>query len=225
MKHVPHLHLPAPWDDGALVPLEAQARHLQKALRMKPGDEVSYTDGSGVVGLGSLEPDLTVSRGEERLVPKPTQLHVAAAPPSARDRQRFLVEKLSEMGVERLSWLRTRHGTGRVASPEKLSAWARGGLEQSRGAWLIDVGDALVDWADLVPPLVVCEQGGPAPAGSPRTVVVGPEGGWAEGELPSGSQRLGLGSTVLRVETAAIAAVALLGRVSIRKQENPDNSG
>lgn len=211
MGHVPHLYLPGPWESDALSPSEAQRRHIGGVLRMHPGDAVSYTDGSGVTGAGELQPGLTVSRGDERQVSRPSQLQVAVAPPSARERQRFLVEKLSEMGVAGLLWLRCAHGTGRIAGPEKLASWARSGLEQSRGAWLMDVGSVLVGWDDLEQPMVVCERGGSSQVAPPRTVVVGPEGGFAVGEIPAGSPTMGLGSTVLRVETAALAAVAILG--------------
>jgi 16S rRNA U1498 N3-methylase RsmE len=41
-------------------------------------------------------------------------------------------------------------------------------------------------------------------------VVIGPEGGWAEGEVPDDAQRWDLGDTVLRLETAALVAAARL---------------
>jgi 16S rRNA U1498 N3-methylase RsmE len=44
----------------------------------------------------------------------------------------------------------------------------------------------------------------------PRTVVIGPEGGWAPGEIPESVTRLDLGTTILRVETAALVAAARL---------------
>jgi len=44
-------------------------------------------------------------------------------------------------------------------------------------------------------------------------LVVGPEGGWEPDELSDEYAKVGLGSTVLRVETAAIAAGALLSAI------------
>jgi 16S rRNA U1498 N3-methylase RsmE len=41
-------------------------------------------------------------------------------------------------------------------------------------------------------------------------VVIGPEGGWASGEVPDDVALWGLGDTVLRVETAALVAAARL---------------
>ena len=52
--------------------------------------------------------------------------------------------------------------------------------------------------------------GGPPPSLRWPTVLIGPEGGWAPEELPSGLPVVGLGPHVLRTETAAIVAGALL---------------
>jgi 16S rRNA U1498 N3-methylase RsmE len=133
---------------------------------------------------------------------------VVCAPPDNRDRARFLVEKLSELGVERLRFLATVHGQGKPPRQERLLAWAVAGLEQSRGAWLLDVDEGLVTFSSISGPFVVCEAGGDRRLSHARTVVIGPEGGWAEGEVPTDAPRLGLGDTVLRVETAALVAAA-----------------
>ena len=52
--------------------------------------------------------------------------------------------------------------------------------------------------------------GGPPPSLRWPTLLIGPEGGWAPEELPSGLPVVGLGPHVLRTETAAIVAGALL---------------
>jgi len=70
------------------------------------------------------------------------------------------------------------------------------------------VSSAMVTLGGLSEPFVVCEPGGSDTPGHARTVVVGPEGGWAPDELPDDSVRFDLGATVLRVETAALVAAA-----------------
>ena len=74
----------------------------------------------------------------------------------------------------------------------------------------MEVSTDLVDWLDLEPPVVVCDQGGSTSIPQARTVVIGPEGGWGDGEVPEGLERWDLGPNVLRVETAAIVAAARL---------------
>lgn len=101
MKHIPHLVVAAPWKDGDLRLSVVQWRHLTKVLRMKGGQQVTYTDGLGTVGAGVLGHQV-IERGDEEYVERPASLTVAIAPPSNKDRQRFLVEKLAELGVARL---------------------------------------------------------------------------------------------------------------------------
>jgi 16S rRNA (uracil1498-N3)-methyltransferase len=207
MAHVPHLHLPGPWEDDRLQVSEGQRRHLEKVLRLGGRHPIGYTDGEGLVGSGEYV-SAEVIRGEETRIPKPTDLVVVVAPPDSRDRVRFMVEKLAELGVAELRFLATAHGQGRPPTVERLRSWAVSGLEQSRGAWLMGTTRRLVNLSDLDPPYAVCDIGGSRVLPSARTVVIGPEGGWAAGEIPEEAVRYDLGETVLRVETAALVAAA-----------------
>lgn len=210
MPRVPHLHLPPPWQgDRVAVPPEA-VRHLGRVLRLRPPAPVTYTDGAGTVGEGTWEGE-TVVRGPERTVAAPRpRVTVAAAPPRRSERQRYLVEKLAELGVARLVWLETRRGEGRPPRPERARAWAVAALRQSRGAHLMRVdGPTPVDVLEM--PVWVAD-----PAGEPMppppaeiTIAVGPEGGFTAEEVRSGAQRIALGERILRVETAAVVAAAL----------------
>lgn len=207
MRHIPHLVVGAPWGEGDLSLSVVQWRHLTKVLRKNRGDEVTYTDGLGNLGSGRLG-HMTIERGDERFVDRHHWLTVAVAPPANKDRQRFLVEKLSELGVARLDWLETRLGKNRPSPAPKVFSWVLAAVEQSRGAWLMEVSNDLVGWDQLEAPVVVCDPDGSQLTSNPRTVVIGPEGGWAESELPDHLPRWNLGPTVLRVETAAIIAAA-----------------
>lgn len=209
MKHVPHVVVGAPWEGPNLSLSVVQSRHLSKVLRMSHGDKVTYTDGLGNFGRGVLGQHL-IARGEEEQVERPTRLTVVVAPPSNKDRQRFLVEKLAELGVERLMWLGTRHGKNRVASAAKTFSWVLAATEQSRGSWLMEVVPDLVSFDELEPGWVVCQPGGERSRPDTNTVVIGPEGGFADDELPEGARRWDLGPTILRVETAAVVAAAKL---------------
>jgi 16S rRNA (uracil1498-N3)-methyltransferase len=176
---------------------------------MKRGDEVTYTDGLGTVGKGVLGSQ-TIERGDEDRVDKPTRITVAVAPPANKDRQRFLVEKLAELGVERLIWLDTIHGKDRIAGEAKVVSWILAATEQSRGAWLMEVAGETQRVDELDPGWVACEPGGSREVPEATTVAIGPEGGFAEGELPANVRKWDLGPTVLRVETAAIVATSKL---------------
>lgn len=214
VAHVPHVYVPPPWPPGDL-PLPADAlRHLQRVLRRAPNTPVSYTDGAGTVGDGSLGA-ATIVRGHEEVVTRGRLLTCAVAPPRRTDRARFLVEKLAELGVDRLVWLRTRHTQASPPRGEKARAWAVSALEQSRGAHLMEICGplGLTELGDAATLVVTAAGGGSAdaalPAESDLTIVVGPEGGLADAEIPCGAVRLGLGARILRTETAAVVAAGL----------------
>lgn len=209
MGHVPHLFLPGPWESPRLLLGEDHVHHLTRVLRMGDGAEVSYTNGTGTLGRGTLEQG-AVERGSETVGTATPAVEVAVAPPASRQRARYLVEKLAELGVHRLVWVRTRRTEGRPPSDEKAQAWAHSALEQSRGAWHMRIGRATL--GDLDVRRLVAVHPGPEPftlsgsAPDSPILLVGPEGGLDESEIPPGAARLALAPTILRVETAAVAA-------------------
>ena len=235
MGHVPHVYVAPPWDSAsggadATLALDDQVlHHLEKVLRRTSG-AVTYTDGLGTVGSGRFESG-RLRRGDERLQPASIpQVTVAVAPPQRTERVRYLVEKLAELGVARIRWVRTARTVGRPPPAAKAAAWALGALEQSRGAHLLDVegtfdpvssvssGTAgLVEGGGVV---YADAGGGPVEMGwihdvhgslrDHLTVVIGPEGGLADDEIPPQATRLGLGDRILRTETAAVVAAALV---------------
>lgn len=207
VKHIPHLVVGAPWPNEELSLSPVQWRHLTKVLRKNRGDTVTYTDGLGTRGLGRLGSQ-SVVRGDEVEVPRPSTLTIAVAPPANKDRQRFLVEKLAEMGVARLLWLETNHGKERVASPAKVFGWVLTAVEQSQGSWLMETSSDLVKIGDLQGAVVICHPGGQTDPGSADVVVVGPEGGFSDDEIPLEATTWDLGPNILRVETAAVVAAA-----------------
>lgn len=209
MAHVPHLVVAAPWEGPTLQLSMMQWRHLTKVLRVNQGEVVTYTDGLGAVGEGRLGSQV-IERGEESRREREVEVVVAAAPPASKDRQRYLVEKLAELGVSRLIWLDTRHSKQRVASGSKLFSWVLAAVEQSQGAWLMETSTELLAWNQLPTPYVVATPDGPPGPPAGHTVVIGPEGGFAPDEVPAAAPTWSLGPTILRVETAAVVAAARL---------------
>lgn len=209
MRHVPHVYVPGPWETEELGLDEDHRHHLARVLRLTDGAAVTYTDGAGRTGRGSLA-GASIIRGDESVADPARQVTMAVAPPDAKDRARFLVEKLAELGVARLRWLATVHGQGHPPRLDRARAWALAALEQSRGSWLMEIDDAVAGFAELPRPLMVAAPGGePAPAGAGDvTIAIGPEGGWAPDEIPPDALLMDLGPTILRVETAAIVAAA-----------------
>lgn len=213
MSHVPHVYVSPPWDGRALVLSPDVRHHLERVLRRSDGAPVTYTDGLGCRGRGSLTARGVV-RGDETVDEPPPDLTIVIAPPHRTERARYAVEKLAELGVRRLRWLRTSYGQGAPPRIEKATAWAIAALEQSGGAHCIAI-DGPITWDQLATDAstIVAEQGGQSIASLVRgvervTIVVGPEGGFAKGEIPPDLRCCGLGDRILRTETAAVVAAA-----------------
>lgn len=210
MRHIPHVLVPGPWDGDPVLP-DATQRHLTSVLRLSVGDPVHYTDGSGTIGDGTLGFGV-VNRGTERFEPEPARLDLVVAPPRSKDRVRFLVEKVAELGATSLRWIRTARCQVPPPNEAKVRAWADAALEQSRGAWRLEVGTTT--WAALddeaLPLLVADPDGAPlGPERLPAVIVVGPEGGLTREEVPNRGEAVTMGGRILRTETAAVVAAAL----------------
>jgi 16S rRNA (uracil1498-N3)-methyltransferase len=178
---------------------------------LEDGVRLSYTDGQGTLGAGHLTEDVLVRGQEEPLEPL-AELELAVAPPHERDRVRWLVEKAAELEVTRIRWLRTDRGNARPKVLVRAREWAVAALEQSRGAYLTEVDTTLTEISDLDKRLetVLADPSGARPSQSlPLRVMIGPEGGWAPGEIAVGYPVVSLGRSVLRTETAAVVAAAL----------------
>jgi 16S rRNA (uracil1498-N3)-methyltransferase len=202
-------------------------RHLERVLRLRPGEAVSASDGAGGrrmlrwSGDGRLAP-----AGDIEWSPRPEPAVAVAFTLVKGDRPEWAVQKLTEIGVDRIVPMLSERAVVRWdrARADKalgrLRTVARGAAMQSRRVWMAEVDDVRT-FAGVVASVLAAPAGG-APAGAlcvpgggpPRldrpTVLVGPEGGWAPGEEGCGLPAMGLGPTVLRAETAAVAAGMLL---------------
>ncbi len=217
-------------DPGHPVLAGEDAHHLGRVLRLRDGEEVIVADGHGHWartawrGEGALEPltDGVGVGGDGAVVAEPRAepaLTVAFAPVKG-ERPEWVVQKLTELGIDRIVPLRTErsvvrwNGARGQAMVERLRRVAREAAAQCRRVWLPEVSDT-VAFADL-PALggrgevVLAQLSGDRPTVAQRVVAVGPEGGWSTGELASGMPTVGFGLSVLRAETAAVTAGALL---------------
>jgi RsmE family RNA methyltransferase len=215
-RHVPHLYLPGLYEGPRIGVVEATRNHLEKVLRNQGPLRVSYTDGLGIRGKG-VYANGWVERGREILVERERPVTLGVAPPKNKSRARFIVEKLAELGVARLIWLTTLNTEGRPPRIEKSASWAQAALEQSRGAWLMEVaGPVTFPEIDQFGSVFVADQKGEdigkVTMGDDAVLCIGPEGGFADEEVSSAVTRVRLADNVLRVETAALAAAVLATR-------------
>lgn len=197
---------------------EEDVHHFQRVLRLRDGERVTVSDGAGRwrlcrVARDSLEPD-----GAVCVAPRPSPAITVAFAVTKGDRPEWTVQKLTEVGVDRVVPVMADHGVVRwderrtARNLERLRAVARSAAMQSRRAWLPQVDDVVTSaqMAGDVSGLVLAHPGG-APVSLDRpAIAVGPEGGWSAAELERASATVDLGANTLRADTAAIAAAVLL---------------
>lgn len=194
---------------------DTTAHHLFRVLRVRDGDPVTVTDGHGGwracrAAGGELLPDAETTAA----VSRSATTTVAFAIPKS-DRPEWIVQKLTELGVARIVLLHAERSVVRwepdraARHVAKLRRVAVEALEQSRGVWLPDIVGP-VPAVGVLPGMAAAEPDGRPLTRRDDAVAVGPEGGWAPNELELAADRVSLGATVLRVETAALVAGALL---------------
>ena len=203
-------------------------------MRLDPGDVVVASD-----GLGSYVPcELHVSRGALRRSGRPGEATagldpigtvIAAEAPAVPvtvgfalhkgDRPDWAVEKLTELGIDKILVLTTErtvvrpHGAEAERRVARLRRVARQACAQSRRVRL-PVLDGPIGFAEALASatgrIAVAEPGGPPFVPGTTTILVGPEGGLTDSELARAPALVGLSDTILRTETAAVSAGVLL---------------
>ena len=232
----PRLFVEAPLDAGATVALERdQAHYLGHVLRLGPGGAVLAFNGrdgewrtrfSG----GKSGPVLTVE-ARTRVQPAHGDLVYCFAP-LKHARLDYLVQKAVEMGADVLQPVITRRTQAARVNAERMRANVIEAAEQCGVLAVPEVRvpralpEVLAGWpADRL--MIFCDEdaetadplealvGGGAGRGDAVGVIVGPEGGFDPAEraallaLPR-HLRLSLGPRILRADTAAVAALALV---------------
>ncbi|MHB8864430.1 MAG: RsmE family RNA methyltransferase [Pirellulaceae bacterium] len=208
-----------------------EAHHLLHVMRATIGDQIVLIDGSGqeflarVERLGRSHVECLVLGSQIVDRELPGEIVVGTAWPKA-DRQRWLIEKLVEVGVSRVVPLRTHRS---VVHPDERSLvkQQRTVVEASKQCGrnrLMEVAPLtpLADYLQAAPPMAqkwIADPTGTVPhlaPGDPTScfLAIGPEGGWTDEEVSRaravGWQVAGLGARLLRIETACLVLAALV---------------
>ncbi len=225
--------IPSPPLHGRVVLTGDEARHLVRVLRGQVGDDVVVFAGEGVewpaqiTRLGRDEAELETGPARHDLPAGGPAVSIAVALPKG-ERQKWLVEKLTELGAAQLIPLETERGVAE-ATPAARERLRRGVIEACKQCGrnrLMAIGEPLSVAAALadMPPgsrVVIADPGGPpldprglAAGATNLLALVGPEGGFTVAEIAAAEQagaiRVSLGPHILRIETAAIALAARL---------------
>jgi 16S rRNA (uracil1498-N3)-methyltransferase len=223
--------------EGATVACSpAQANYLRNVLRLKAGDSILAFNGrqgewrAELLDLGKRSTGLRAMEQARRQQDGPDIDYLFA--PLKRARLDYMVEKATEMGAARLRPVLTRRTVAERVNLERMRAHAIEAAEQCGILRLPEIQApeklerAIAGW-DAARALVFCDEDGEETCPftalarikpGPVAILIGPEGGFdpTERELLSSQPfvtRISLGPRILRADTAAVAALALVNAV------------
>ncbi len=207
---------------------KSESIHCIQVLRKRVGDEITVIDGNGAFY------DVIISRIEEGIcyfeiqrrrpqLPDHFQIHIAVAPTKSIDRLEWMVEKLVEIGVDKISFLLCKHSERKSINIDRLTRKAIAALKQSGKAKLPSIfpmydynefielfrseENKFIAYMEANPPVHLLEY---VKKAKNYLVLIGPEGDFSSEEVELASQanyiQISLGNSRLRTETAAIAS-------------------
>jgi 16S rRNA (uracil1498-N3)-methyltransferase len=224
------MHLFYQPEDGLFELDEEEARHTSKVLRLGSGDIIHVTNGKG-----RLQKCILNTQGRKvgyevletlQMEPRKFRVAIAVAPTRKAERNEWMVEKMTEIGVERIDFLITEHTNtdtiNRVVNLTRLTRIAAAAMKQSQQFYLpeITVNNKYVPFIKSASEIVKLIAYVPdhdkvehvfsqVKKGSSTLLLIGPEGDFSENEvttaLAHGFKSVSLGPTRLRTETAAVA--------------------
>jgi 16S rRNA (uracil1498-N3)-methyltransferase len=212
-----------------------EARHAAGALRLARGDAIRLFDGQGLTAVAQIL-ELSPKKLRVQLLsqrhepPASPELHLASALPKG-DRQSLLLNMACQLGMRSFTPLSCERSVAKAgpSAPDRWHRILREACKQSHRAWLPSIHEPrtpgeharqCVARGDLY----LFHPGGNAlsdleeperPAGASVYLMLGPEGGFSDQEVSEvhelGGRIAALGQHPLRIETAGVAALALLG--------------
>jgi len=209
---------------------EQDSRHCIKVLRKKTGDQIMILNGMGIIYTGIISKEdprkCRFKVVEEKTVePDHRQIHLSIAPTKNLERIEWLVEKVTELGVSRISFIQCQNSERNKMNTGRLRRKAVSAIKQSGNPYLPAI-DELVSFQEFInypfggsrkflahsmAPLSLMREIGPDLS---YVILVGPEGGFSSQEIKDAEtnrfEQVKLSSQVLRTETAGLVACALL---------------
>jgi 16S rRNA (uracil1498-N3)-methyltransferase len=206
---------------------EEESRHCSKVLRSQVGDELAVLDGKGheyTCEIRSLGKKVELLVLNKTFHPQNNKLHLGIAPTKKAEKMEWLLEKLTELGLHSISFLRTEHSEKHRLKIERLEKKVLAALKQSGQFWLpnIQLNVPFKEWVSNCQGnhtwIAHCsehfqKQDFKQEGGNLLCVAIGPEGDFSQTEIQlamdKGFKGLHLGESRLRTETAGLAVGVL----------------
>jgi len=234
MKEARYFYVP---DAASQTELPSEeATHATRVLRLKEGDELFLMDGVG----NFYRATLTIASShhcyydiQEVLPQQPLwkgRLHLAIAPTKLMDRIEWMTEKVTEVGIDELSFLDCQFSERKIVKQPRIEKIVVAAMKQSRKAWKPVVNEMMCFSAFITTPregrkyIAHCYEEIPRTylfdelqqptSTADATVLIGPEGDFSITEVKqavdAGYVSVHLGPSRLRTETAGLSALMMM---------------
>lgn len=211
-----------------------ESRHCVKVLRKRSGEELRLTDGKGsfysatIVKADPQQCTFQIAKQEE-VASLPYSIHIAMSPTKNADRIEWFIEKATEFGIDEISLLDCEHTERSFIKKERLDKVAISAMKQSLKARIPVIHElrkfsAIIELSAQQKFIAFVDQTNPhhlqqlASANQHYLVLIGPEGDFSKDELTlalqNGFQKVSLGNSRLRTETAGLAACHILNLIN-----------
>lgn len=215
---------------------EEEAQHAVRVLRLKEGDRIYLMDGCGTFH----EAEITLASHKRCMYDIITDMpqerswkgciHIAMAPTKMMERTEWMAEKVTEIGVDEISFIESQFSERRKIRIDRVEKIVLSAMKQSRKAWKTKVNEMQkfeefinnntcgkryichchdeIERVDLFSELVKTKD-----TEQEAIILIGPEGDFSIEEVKFAMEKgyipVSLGKSRLRTETAAISAVMM----------------
>ena len=220
-----HFHFIADKVDGTTAYFGAlESKHMAGVLRYTVGQEISCTDGQGLMATGILsniaKNAVEATLKSQILNERSKILNLFVGVLRQADRMEWLVEKCTEMGVAGITFLQTKNTQKGKVNMDRMHKKVWAAVKQSHGCFMPkleikSLPDALKIEGEKY--IAYCwdheNKVNPGNMPSQANVFIGPEGDFTQAEadmaMEAGSRPLYLGNNILRTETACLVACSV----------------
>ena len=208
---------------------ESDSQHCVRVLRMKSGDMIEIIDGKGcryeckILDAHQKRTRVEIINKQNVPLSWNNNITIAVAPTKHMDRMEWLVEKLTEIGVNQIIPLLCRYSERKEIKTERLEKIAISAMKQSLKTVLptieqmTNIKKVISECNATQKFIAYCDQSIPRllfskeyVADKDTIILIGPEGDFSQDEikyaLENGFKPISLGDNRLRTETAALVA-------------------
>ena len=210
---------------------ELDSKHAIRVLRLKEGDDITIMDGKGILAEGVIIDEnvkkTKVKVNKADFYDPPLKLILAFSPTKSNERNEWIVEKGTELGMTDCYPIFTHHSERRKWNTDRMQKIAVSAVKQSGNPWLPQLHEAQTfdDFITTiefkgVKMMAHCGEGEKTRISEltnplkNQLVLIGPEGDFSIEEIEKAIQHnfqfVNLGDLTLRTETACITALSVM---------------